>query len=89
MTKKFMLLISIPLIAMSRIWTEVGLGPGCRRIKHLSLHRQLLVKEAMLLAFIIEQKFCFFSWHCMQTFLPLPHSLPLPQTGYPMTEGVR
>lgn len=60
MRKKFVLLISLHLVAVSRIWTEFGLGPGCSRVKHLSLHRQLLVKEAILLALIVENKFYFF-----------------------------
>lgn len=77
-----MLLIPIHIVAMSRIWTEAGLGPGCSRIKHLSLHRQLLVKEAMLLALIVEQKFYFFHGHCMQTFFSLPRPPP-PELGTP------
>lgn len=48
--RKFVLLIPIQYVAMSRICTEVDLGPGCSRIKHLSLHAQLLVREAVLLA---------------------------------------
>lgn len=52
---------------MSEICTEAGLGPGCSRIKHLSQHSQTLVKEAMLLPWIVE-KFYYFCLHCMQTF---------------------
>jgi len=61
------LFIPIQYVAMSRICTEVGLSPGCSRIKHLSLHVQLLVKEAMLLALIVEQKFYSFCKHSPPT----------------------
>lgn len=87
MIKKFVLLFPFYIVTISRIWIEVGLGPGCSRIKYLFLHRKLLLKEAML-AFIVEQKFYFFCWHCMQAFLSLScSSLPLPKFGIPWQKG--
>lgn len=55
---------------MSKIYTEAGLDPGCSRIKHLALHTQTLVKEAMLFAWIVEWMVTFAYTVC-ECFFPI------------------